>query len=55
MKKEIEEQIKTLRDLAKSKRKAAKCASCWRTTDRLNAEADNHERQADELEKANKD
>ena len=54
MKKEIKEQIKTLQELADSKRKAANLHWCWRVRDRLQQEAKELEKQADELEKSNK-
>jgi hypothetical protein len=50
-KEDIWKKIKTLKELADSKRKAAGYQGCWRTRDRMRGEADACEKEAKELEK----
>jgi hypothetical protein len=54
MEKEIEEKIKTLRQLADSKRRAAANHWCWHERNRLRQEADDLEKGAKKLEEKNK-
>ncbi len=49
-KEDIRKEIKTLKELADSKRKAAGHQWCWRVRDRMREEADAYEKEAKKLE-----